>query len=168
MAGFLGFGTYTAPQSTVDPNFANMVSQQQAQANAFAANAPNLQQQQGVQASEDSRRGLASKMSNIKSQSNKRGLLYSGLKQAQESGAQQQAGSQLAAQQANINNKVQDQSEALQNQAIQSGFALQEAQQRASDQNYSNAMGAKQARTGAVTGLLGSIGGAVGGFAGGK
>lgn len=168
MAGFLGFGTYTPPQSTVDPNFANLVSQQQAQAAAFEAGAPNLAQQQSVQASENTRQGLASKMSGIKSQSNKRGLLYSGLKQAQESGAQQGAAGQLAAQKANINNSVRDQSENLNNQATQGGFALQEARQASADQNYANAMGQKEARSKAVSGLLGAVGGAIGAGAGSK
>lgn len=167
MAGFLGFGTYTAPQATVDPNFQGLVDQQTSNANAFAANAPNLAQQQGVQAAEDTRQGLANKMANIKSNSNKRGLLYSGLKQSQEAGSQQQAGSQLAGQQANINNAVENQKQALQEQAVNSGFALQQAQQAANNANYQNALQQKQARSGAVSGLLGSAGGIAGSLGGG-
>jgi len=162
MAGFLGFGTYNAPQATVDPNFQGLVDQQNANSAAFTANAPNLQQQQGVQASEDTRQGLANRMANIKSSSSKRGLLYSGLKQSQEAGSQQQAGSQLAGQQANINNAVQNQQQGLQQQAIQSGMAMQQAQQAANEANYQNAVQQRQERLNAVSGLMGGIGGIIG------
>jgi hypothetical protein len=166
MAGILGFGTYTPPQSTVDPNFANLVAQQQAQAGAYEANAQNLAGQQGVQAAENTRQGLASKMANIKSQSNRRGLLYSGIKQAGEAGAQQGAAGQLAGERTAINDKIRDQSEALQNQATQAGFAYQQAQQQAANQNYDNQVQQREARQKAVGGLLGAAGGVLGALGG--
>lgn len=162
------FGTYQAPAPTVDPAFAAMVGQQQQAANAYMNNAPNLAAQQNVQAEQNTRADLANKMSSIKSGSNKRGLLYSGLKQAQEAGAQGQAANNISNQAAQTNQQIMGQQQALQNQGTQAGFALQQANQQVLDTQYQNEMSQRQARQGAVAGVLGAAGGLLGGVLGGK
>lgn len=158
------FGQQSYSQATVDPEMEQQVKVQAQRAKEFRAGLPNLQAQQQTQVKENARQDLASRMADIKTGANQRGLLFSGLKQAQQSGAAGNASATAANQSAAINNRIQDQASQMDQTAIQGGLALQQAKQSAMNANFQNEDEAK--KKSGLSGLLGAVGGVIGAGAG--
>jgi len=74
------------------------------------------------------RRGLAENLSGIRQQASGRGLLYSGLRQAGESGARAQMGADVARQTAMANRQIEDQAFAAEQQALQNLLQKRQAE----------------------------------------
>jgi hypothetical protein len=159
-------GSSKASQATVDPEFEQQVKVQQQRAKEFRAGLPNLQSQQQTQIKEGARQDLVSRMADIKTGANQRGMLFSGLKQAQQGAAGSMAAGNVANQSAAINNRIQDQASQMDQTAIQGGLSLQQAKQEAANQNFQNDSEAYKKK--GITGLLGTVGAVTGGALGGS
>lgn len=121
-------------QSAIDPRLRDIIQQQSQTALDYRNNLHNLQKDLGNQSGDEGRSALAQRLSSIKSGASGRGLLYSGLRQAAESGAQTDMASQLAAKRANINSDTEDTALGFESGALQGGLGLQALQQQYQDQ----------------------------------
>lgn len=181
----IGFGTGTMPLTMgitalnklkgpsvspsnyqVSPEMRQAMEASQKQAQDFRANIGGYKDNQFNQASNESRKDLSSRLSDIKSQSNSRGLLYSGLRQAGEAGAGAQASAGLAGQRAQINQGAEQQAQGLENSAIKNGLAYQQAQQAAADYNAQQQQKANDANKKGLMSMTGALGGIIGAGAG--
>lgn len=111
-----------------------------AQAQAYRANLPGLQEKMGSGVADQGRRGLAEQMSGIKTASNKRGLLYSGLRQGAQTGAQAQMAGNVAGQRAQINQDTESQAQKMEQAAAQSGLVARGQQIETADNAYNEAL----------------------------
>ncbi len=161
--GDLGSGGPTPTQS-ISPELRANTDKQASDARAYRERMGEMKQSQGVQAQENSRQGLSSKIADIRSGSNKRGLLYSGLRQGAEAQAGTDAAGELAQQRAQINTQVEDQANQLDSQALGSAFATQKAQQDLNDSAYQDALQRKKQGMG----IMSMVGSGIGAMAGSK
>lgn len=152
-----GTGPPPAPPPP-DPRLVEIRERQINQAKDYRANMGNEKAQQTRTAQDDSRRGLASKMAGINTAANKRGLLYSGLKQGDMYGAQREEAGNLAQNTAQINQNVENKAQALDSQAITGAYQGAQNQQQMADINMQRALQERQARSGAMNSLVGAGG----------
>lgn len=157
---------YEAQVEGVDPRIVNLRNQQINQANDFNYNLSNYKEAQGTQAADNARRTLASDLSGVKSNANRRGLLYSGLNQSAQAGTRAKSAAALGQKQADINTSADQQNAALQNRAIQSGLAIQNLEQRRQDTIAARMAKDQQLRSQNQKDLLGGVGGLIGLFSG--
>lgn len=132
------------------------------QARQFRAESAGMAQQQGQQAEDKSRRGLAEQISGIKQGASQRGLLYSGLRSGAESNAASGAQSDLAAQRAQINQNLEDTAQGMEQGALQSGMQRYGNQLQESSDTYQQAlqrMKDQQSQQSGILGAAGSVGG---------
>lgn len=139
---------------------------QEQQAKDFEAAAPGLKENafQGVAGQE--RRRLAGEMSGIRSGANSRGLLFSGMRQGQEAGAQGTSEVNLAGARQGINNTVNDQIQKYKEAPINTGLHQADVQNNISNQAMSMAISNMQANNSAMSGLGSAIGQGVGTYLG--
>lgn len=97
----------------VDPRLDKLAGLAESNANEFRQNMPQIAQARANQAGEGIRRNLAENMAGARSGYSSRGLLYSGLARNAEAGAQANAAGQMLNTRSQINNDVEDQSNAL-------------------------------------------------------
>lgn len=151
-------------QLSLDPRIKDLQAQQVQQAQDFQNNLPGYQNELYNQADNSARNSMAQKLADVKSASNSRGLLYSGLKQGQESAVGGQTAADLSNQRAKINEQTQGISNQMNQNAIGSGLAMQRAQQQMADQNYQMASQQAKQKQEAAQGLIGGIGKTIGGI----
>lgn len=151
-------------QLSLDPRIKDLQAQQVQQAQDFQNNLGGYQGSLNDQAENTTRNSMAQKMADVRSASNSRGLLYSGLRQGQEAGVGAESASKLANQRAAINERTQNVSNQMNQNAIQSGLQMQQAQQAMADQNYEMANKQAEQKQKAAQGLIGGIGKTVGGL----
>lgn len=108
------------------------------------------------------RRKLAEEMSGIKRGAQRRGLLYSGMRQGAEAGAQAGSASRLAQARVDINRNVGNMVQDAKNKVIQGGLDLQAGQQAMEDAIYSQALSNYQSKVGAGSAIGGGLGMAAG------
>lgn len=149
----------------VDPRLAQMRDQQLQQAKSFRTELPTYKDSQFNAAADASRRALAGEVAGVRRSANSRGLLYSGLRQGAEAAASGNAAAALAKRRVAINQESNDRADALDNQALQSGLAIQGLEQNRLDTAYDRALGRQKAKAAAQSsfasgagGLLGSLG----------
>lgn len=109
------------------------------------------------------RRNLAGQMADIQRGASRRGLLYSGMKQGAEAGAQAGSAARLAQARIGINRDVGQMVQDAKSKVIQGGLDMQSSQQAMEDAVYSKALSNYQSRVagaGAIGGGLGMVGGA--------
>jgi len=133
-------------------------TKQAEQAKNFRAKMPSMQQEQEVGIKQNTRSELARELAGIRGNMSSRGLLYSGLRRGAEADQSAQAASQAAAQRANVNQTLLGQAEGLDQNAIQSGLALQQSRQAQADAEYEARNKGFQARQGMFKELGGAIG----------
>jgi DNA repair exonuclease SbcCD ATPase subunit len=104
------------------------------------------------------RRKLAEEMSGIKRGAQRRGLLYSGMKQGAEAGAQAGSAARLAQARVDINRNVGSMVQDAKNKVIQGGLDLQAGQQAMEDAIYSQALANYQSKVGAGSAIGGGLG----------
>jgi hypothetical protein len=165
MAGLIGQG-YSYDNLSLDPALVAMQQLSAANATSFNNNLPAYQQQLYTQADNSARNDLANKMNDVKYQANKRGLLYSGLKQGAEAGLQGQAAGGLANQRANINNTTQGQANDMTSQAVGLGINNRLLQNQMNQANYQGNMGNWQEQQQGMSKLAKGAGLLAGGIAG--
>lgn len=108
------------------------------------------------------RRKLAEEMSGIKRGASRRGLLYSGMRQGAEAGAQAGSAGRLAQARVDINRNVGNLVQDAKNKVIQGGLDLQAGQQAMEDAIYSQALSNYQSKVGAGSAIGGGLGMAAG------
>lgn len=145
------------------------------EAQEYRANIPAFTQNAFSKVADETRRGLAENLAGQKSDYNKKGLLYSGLKQGADASARGQAAAGLSQARASINQGAEQQARAMEQAAAQGTIGSQQSQVGADQDAYAKAMENAQRRrqtiaaAGQAIGQLGGgvIGKAVGGLSGG-
>ena len=155
-------GQSTAAPEAVDPKLKEIRDKQIAEAKKFRSNLPGYKQKLGDQAETSSRRKLAETLSDVKSSFNRRGLLYSGIRQSGEVGAQADASNQLAQEKAQINDSLNQTADEYEAAALKSGLAVNDMEADYQSQLYSRALASMMSRNQGISSLLGA-GGAVAG-----
>ena len=145
-----------------DPKITELRRQQMQQAKDFRQNMPSLQEKAfgNVAARENQR--LGQEVKDIQAGSNRRGLLYSGLREGKESGARAASASNLASQRSSINDAYEQKAKQLEMNAIDTAFKQQQSQQQIEDEIYNQAL-ANVASKNAASSALMSAGGQVAG-----
>lgn len=157
------FQTYNQDANFAPTDLEMQLTAQQNQARQFAKDAPQIGEDLFNDASRQEQQNLARNISGIKQGYNSRGMLYSGMQQGAQLGAQAQSGSRLANAKTAINKELSDQVQSMNDLQIQSGLSVQAAQKGVSDNVFAQALYnmQNQLQTG------GAIGGAIGKIAGG-
>lgn len=121
------------------------------QASDYRAKIPGLQEEMMNPQLDAAKRQLAGNINDVKTSSNQRGLLYSGIRQGQEADARGAAASQVASARANINSKTQAQADAYDALAREGNIANQDKimsqakeKQNEADQQYAMALQNRQ------------------------
>lgn len=148
----------------VDPAIADQAAQQKKQADDFKASMPGLNNDLYNQVAKTERGNLAGQLSGIKSRDSSRGLLYSGMHQANELGAMAQSGSRLATAKASINTDLAKHLATMNDLAINSGMQLQQNQQDLNTNIYNQALYNMNQNL-ALGGAVGNAAGRIGGYA---
>lgn len=91
-------------------------------ASDFRKNLPSLAERQYGMAREQGLRGLADQIQGVRSGANRRGLLYSGLRQGAEGAARAGAAGELAQARAGINQNLENQAQQFEQQAVGAGL----------------------------------------------
>lgn len=137
-------------------------------ARSFRDEMPSVAQDQENRIKEQSRRQLSADMSGLRGGFSQRGLLYSGLRRAAETGQSAASAAGAAAERANVNQRLTGQADALDQNAISSGLELQKQKQAAADEDYEAQMASYKQRQQALMGMGGALGSLGGMFLGGK
>ena len=145
-----------------DPRLKEIRERQINQAKDYRANMANEKDSQAKIAQDETRRNLATRMAGINTEANHRGLLYSGLKQGAQYGAQGDAAADLASKTSKINEGVENRAQALDSQALTGAYQGAQNQGQMSDINMQRALQERQARSGAISSLSGAIGTGIG------
>lgn len=148
-------------QPNKGPDLSELESLKAKQAKAasdFRANTAGMQEEQDRTSRMTARQELAANLSNIRSGANARGLLYSGLKQASDVGAEQGAQGRVANESAQTASRLESQARGLEDQAANTGIALQGARQGIADADYSTALANRQERNSAISGIGQGVG----------
>lgn len=151
-----------------DTRLGKMRDMQQKAAADFEKNQQGYVGKQTDLAADSTRQALANRMAGIKAAASGRGLLYSGLRAGEESNARAQASSGMSQQRANINQGAEEMKQNLQNQAVDTGTAINQMQQQREMQKYNLAQQQAGQRGGLLKGLLGGAGSIAGAMSGGK
>ena len=129
----------------------------------FRANQAGMQSEQDRNSRMTARQELSRNLADVRSGSSARGLLYSGLKQKADVGAEQGAQSQIANDSAQTAARLEDQARGLEDQATQTGISLQAQKQGIADNSYATALANRQARDQVIGAGLGAAGSLIGG-----
>lgn len=148
----MGSTSQSAPE--IDPRLKQIRDAQIKQATDYRTNMKSMKDEQYNQAAEGSRQDLASRLAGVTSNMNNRGLLFSGLNQKARADTTQGVASDLAQTRANLNNRIDDQANALDSQALGTSFAAQQAQQGLNDSTYQSNLARAQLRQTAVNNLF--------------
>lgn len=141
-----------------DPRMTELRRQQMLQAKEFRQNMPSLQEKAfgNVAARENAR--LGQEVKGIQASSNRRGLLYSGLREGQESGAKAASASNLAGQRMSINDAYEQKAKQMEMNAMDTAFKQQQSQQQIEDEIYNQALANVANKNAATSALIGAGG----------
>lgn len=161
-----GEGPQAPSAPGVDPRMESLKKEQERQAQEFREKMPQAKEQAMSDFAQQEKSQLAGDLAGVKAGAQSRGLLYSGKRQAAELGAKAKSAGRLAKAKQDINISFEDQAKQMENAAIDSGAALQRAQQGMQNEVFNQALSNMQERSaniGALGGVAGSlIGGAMG------
>lgn len=148
--------------SGIDPNLTNVVNAQYKQAKATRENIPNQAKDLGAMSANDQRRQLAQNIAQTRRGASSRGLLYSGLRQGEEAGQRANTAAQIAQNQAQINQQLEDNAFAQEVGSFGNLTQLRNQEMADAKFKYDQAMAGAQAQAAAKGGLFG-LGGLIGG-----
>jgi len=153
-------GAYGPKQvnSGVDQNLTNVVNAQYKQAKANRENIPNQAKDLGALSANDQRRQLAQNIAQTRRGASSRGLLYSGLRQGEEAGQRANTASQIAQNQAQINQQLEDNAFGQEVAAFGNLTQLRNQEIQDAKFKYDQAMAGAQAQAAAKGGLFGAAG----------
>lgn len=146
----------------------NLNTQQQQQATDFRNNLPQMEEDLGSSYERQARRGLAQNIQGINANASRRGLLYSGLRQGAEAGAQARTAGDVAQKRYQINQGLEQNAQGLESGAASNIFSSYKNDIQNADDSYNLALQQMQSRNNLLTGLFGGIGAAAGGYLGRK
>lgn len=152
------------PTPGIDPAIGDQAAQQKKQADDFKASMPGLNNDIFNSVAKTERGNLAGQLSGIKSRDSSRGMLYSGMHQANDMGARVQSGSRLATAKASINTDLSNHLASMNDLAINSGMQLQQNQQDMNNSIYNQALFNMNQNL-ALGNSVGSAGGRMAGYA---
>lgn len=112
------------PVPEVDPRFKKIQETQSQIAKDFRSKIPQMGDKAYGLAERDERKGLASTIADQKVDFNRRGLLYSGTRLGAEANARGNSANKLATKRSEINQGLMGQADALDQQAIDTGFSM--------------------------------------------
>jgi hypothetical protein len=141
-----------------------LAQEQQREAAEFKKNLPSMKQQETNLAFEGIRDDLAQGTRDVQGEANRRGLLYSGIREEAESKMQSKAAQEQAMQSQAINQRLDAQSKDMERQALSADLNYQNMVQQREMQLYQMALD-RRARRGQMLGGLGSAIGGIAGFA---
>jgi class 3 adenylate cyclase len=168
-AGMIPDNDSQAPQAAQeDPRLTEQRKKMMGEAKEFRANLPKYTGERYAQAAQLGQETLQDTTKNIKQNANRRGLLFSGMRQGQEASARGRMASMLAGQRAEINREAQDLAGAKEEAAAQTGLAgFGDAIQR-SDNLYKQALDQEMARRKNMAQLGQGVGYGLGAYYGSK
>lgn len=117
------------PAATVDPAFSGAVDQANKIASDYAANIPTFAAQTMGIVGNQARQALGSALAQNTQSANSRGFLYSGLKQGADQASQGDYAGNLATARTSVNQNLQNNSNDLNQQAVNIGSQVANAQQ---------------------------------------
>lgn len=165
--GASGNENYLSNEQQKQNNYSAKIQERSREAaQEYRSNLAATQARQGQLAEESGRRDLATNMAGVRTASNRRGLLYSGIRQGAEAEAGQSYASNLGAQKQRIKDSTEATADAMESKAIGAGVANQQMMQAQADANYQSALNQRMAKNQMINSLLGTAGSAAGMFAG--
>lgn len=166
VGGLLGDDNKPASPPPIDRHLSRIRSQQVKDLRQFENDLPRIGQDlyRGVETAENNR--LAEQERDIHKDANRRGLLYSNIRQGNEAKARSQSAQSLVGARTDINTQLQDQARQMREDAIGSGLDIQTARQSIQDQIYNQALANMASRRGLLGGLFGTAGTVAGSAAG--
>lgn len=146
----------------------DLLQQKQQQASDFRSGIPQLEGTLTRQYQRDSHNQLAQQLAQIRRDSSRRGLFYSGARIGGEAKAEANAGANLAEMRAQLHSGALSQADQLDKEAIDSGITQMEIQQQLNDNIYNQALKNLAAKNAGMAGIGAGIGGLAGTAAGSK
>lgn len=157
---FLGLDS-AMPQSQTPPpdgRLANQADQMRIQASGMRDTLASRQKDTGNMYGEGLRHQLAQGMTGSRQNASARGLLYGGLQQGREAGLRNQAGSQMAQGQAQINRQLEDETYGAENQALGALMQQRQMEQERQKAALAEMIANNQMQQQAGSGLFGGVG----------
>lgn len=137
----------------------------------FRRDAPAIQEKGIGAIGDEERKNAKSGIQDIRKGASSRGLLYSGLRQGAEAGRIGESQSRIAGRAADLSDKIEQQKDYLDQQAVDAGLNKQSAELGMARSDYANNLKASQERSSGIkkiAGMIGNVGGmAMGGMGGG-
>lgn len=154
---------------TVDDRYKVLQQQQLGQLQKFRSNLPGMADNLMFGERENSRQALAQQMTGIDRNANKRGLLYGGQRLANRSQAATESVKGLQQKRVDINSKLNNVADTMQNQAIETGFGIagagqnaMSAQDAAARKDLASQLSERQDYFKGLAGAFGNIGEGIG------
>ncbi len=145
------------PKAPEGPQGLSALKQQQlTNANDFQKNMPQMQAKMNQQLSDQSNQQMQAQLKQNKQNNSNRGLLYGGVEQGGQQGIRANAQAGLAHSISNSNADLQNASQTLNAQALQTGAGIQQNQQMIQNQIYTQQLATMQANnsmTGSAAGM---------------
>lgn len=157
-----GSGSSSTPPPPDLSELEALRTRQSRAASDFRTNQAGMQEEQDRSSRMDARSELARDLAQNRKGASSRGLLYSGLKQAADVGAESGMAASVAQNRAATAAQLENQARGLEDQAANTGISLQMNKQGIADNSYAMALQNRQAQLQAQ----GALGGAVGTVAG--
>lgn len=139
-----------------DASLAMMHQQQLAYAKNFQENLPQTQQKVAQQLTNASNQTMNAQVRQVKNQNNARGLTYSGVNQGQQQAVRSNAQQQLAGGISAANANLENASNTLNAQAVETGVGIQQTQQAIQNQIFQQQMSQMQSQNSIFGSALGT------------
>lgn len=163
-----GSGGGAASQGPDLSNLSAFRDTQQSKAKQYRENLSGMKEEENRLARTSARQELSQGLADIRSGMSKRGLLYSGLRQADEAGLGGAVAQGLAARQMQTAADLEQNARGFEDIALQSGLAANEMQNQASADMFEQALSDRERRMKGITSLASAGGGLLGSYMGGK
>lgn len=153
------YGTAVNEQLQKQREYQKKLSQE---ATKFREGLPGYKQEAANIAQDSGRRQLAKDLSSVDRQANRRGMLYSGIRQQSAADTLASHYSDQSEKRAAINQQSEDLARQMEEKALNFGIGVQQQQQAANDSAYNQALNQRMAQNQALSGLGGTVFGLLG------
>lgn len=137
------------------------LSAQQQYAQKFQKELPQMQAKMAQQLTQQSNQQMQGQLKGVNQNNFSRGLGYGGVNAGQQAGVRAGAQQQLAGQISGANASLENASNTLNAQAVETGVGIQQTQQSIQNDIYKQQLAQQQASNAAAGGLLGMVGSAL-------
>ncbi len=163
-----GAPTGIAPPDPTAAENQRLTEQKQQQARDFRSGIPQLEKGLGRQYALKSHNDLASQLAQIRRDSARRGIMNSGIRLGNESGAQANAAGNIAQMKTQVHGAALSQADQLDQDAINAGITQTQVAQQLQDNIYNQALKSLAAKNAAMAGIGSGVGGTIGAAEGSK